>query len=102
MNALWLLIGLVAGAGIVLAALRPRLRSLSAEAARAGQLEHEVARARSDLERERAGAQERLAAITDAQERLSASFTALSAEALQSSMAQLSELARAQLRPREL
>ncbi len=36
--------------------------------------------------------------ITDAQERLSASFKALSAEALQSSMAQLTELARAQLK----
>jgi len=98
MYAIWLLIGLVAGAVIALLAVRPRLRSLSAESARAGQLEHDVARARSDLERERAVAQERLAAITDAQERLSASFKALSAEALQASMAQLSELARAQLR----
>src|SRR6185437_5377028 len=47
---------------------------------------------------ERAVAAERLAAINDAQERLSASFKALSSEALQASMAQLSELAQAQLR----
>ena len=98
MNALWLLIGLVAGAGAVLLAVRPRLRSLSAEAARAGELDRELVRARADVERERAVAHERLAAVTDAQERLSASFKALSAEALQSGMAQLSEVARAQLR----
>jgi DNA recombination protein RmuC len=98
MNALWLLIGLVAGAGAVLLAVRPRLRSLSAEAARAGELERELVRARAEVEHERAVGQERVAAVTDAQERLSASFKALSAEALQSSMAQLSELARAQLR----
>ena len=98
MNALWLLIGLAAGAGAVLLAVRPRLRSLSAEAARAGELERELVRARAQVEHERAVAHERLAAVTDAQERLSTSFKALSAEALQSSMTQLSELARAQLR----
>jgi hypothetical protein len=38
MDALWLLIGLFAGAGAVLAAVRPRLRALSREAARAGEL----------------------------------------------------------------
>jgi DNA recombination protein RmuC len=105
MQAMWLLIGLVAGAAAVLAAVRPRLRSLTAEAGRAGELERraselerELVRARAETEQERAVAAERLAAINDAQERLSASFKALSAEALQSSMAQLSELARAQLR----
>jgi DNA recombination protein RmuC len=98
MNALWLLIGLVAGAGTVLLAARPRLRALSAEAARAGELECDLVRARAEVEHERAVAHERLVAVTDAQERLSASFKALSAEALQSSMTQLSELARAQLR----
>jgi DNA recombination protein RmuC len=109
MNAIWLIIGLLAGAGAVLVALRPRLRSLAREAGRARELEGELARVRSDLEQElvraradleheRSLAQERLATLTDAQERLSASFKALSAEALQSSMAQLSELARAQLR----
>ncbi len=109
MTALWLLIGLLAGTAAAVLALRPRLRSLSAVAARVPELErdlalgqtalqHERERAQAELEHERACAQERVAAITDAQERLSASFKALSAEALQSSMAQLSELARAQLK----
>jgi DNA recombination protein RmuC len=98
MFALWLLLGLLAGAGVVLVALRPRLRSLALEAARAVELERDLVRARGETERERAIAAERVAAITDAQERLSASFKALSAEALQSSMVQLSELAQAQLR----
>jgi DNA recombination protein RmuC len=98
MYAIWLLIGLLVGAAIVLVAVRPRLRSLSVEATRAGELERSLVQARAEVEQERAVAAERLAAVTDAQERLSASFKALSAEALQSSMAQLSELARAQLR----
>ncbi len=98
MNAMWLVIGLLVGAGAVLLAVRPRLRSLARETARAGELERELIRARAEVEHERAMAAERLAAINDAQERLSASFKALSVEALQSSMAQLSELARAQLR----
>jgi DNA recombination protein RmuC len=97
MNALWLLLGLVAGAGVVLVAVRPRLRSLSGEAARAGELERDLVRAHSALEHERALAQERLATLTDAQERLSASFKALSADALKSSVDQLTELNRAQL-----
>ncbi|HEX4106633.1 MAG TPA: DNA recombination protein RmuC [Solirubrobacteraceae bacterium] len=98
MNALWLLIGVIAGAGAVALALRARLRSLSREADRAGELERDLVRAHSDLEHEREKAQERLATISDAQERLSASFKALSQDALQSTMAQLSELNRAQLR----
>jgi DNA recombination protein RmuC len=97
MNAIFLLIGLLAGAGVVLIAVRPRLRSLGAAAARSGELERELVRVRADLEHERARAEEKLATVNDAQERLSASFKALSAEALQSSMAQLSQLARAQL-----
>jgi DNA recombination protein RmuC len=97
MNALWLLIGLLAGAGAATAALRPRLRALSLQAERSGELERDLIQVRSDLEHERSRAQERLATITDAQERLSASFKALSAEALQSSMSQLTQLARAQL-----
>jgi DNA recombination protein RmuC len=98
MSALWLLIGLLAGAAAVLVAVRPRLRALSLEAARATDLERELDRARADLEHERAVAAERLAAINDAQERLSTTFKALSAEALQASMTQLSELAQAQMR----
>jgi DNA recombination protein RmuC len=96
MTAFWLLIGLAVGTAAVALALRPRLRALAREAARAGDLERELARAEADLERERAVAGERLRSMTDAQGRLSESFKALSAEALQSSMAQLAEMARAQ------
>jgi DNA recombination protein RmuC len=98
MNMVWLLIGLFAGAGLVLLLLRARLRGLSAEAARAGELERELIRASADLEHERSLSQERLATVNDAQERLSASFKALSAEALQVSVAHLSEVAQSQLR----
>ncbi|HEY2438894.1 MAG TPA: DNA recombination protein RmuC [Solirubrobacteraceae bacterium] len=97
MNALWLALGVVIGAAVLAMALRPRLRSLTVEAARAVDLERHLVKARADLEHERERAAERLATISDAQERLSASFKALSAEALQSSMSQLAELARAQL-----
>jgi DNA recombination protein RmuC len=72
MQPLWLFIGLIAGAVGVVLLLWPRL-----------------VRVRSDLEHERARAEERLETVKDAQERLSTSFKALSAEALQSSMAQL-------------
>jgi DNA recombination protein RmuC len=98
MNALWLAIGVIIGAGMILVALRPRLRALSADAAHGLEVERELVRARSDLEHERALGAERLATLGDAQERLSASFKALSAEALQSSMTQLTEMAQAQLR----
>src|SRR5579862_9088998 len=98
MTAVWLLIGLIVGAGIVGAVLRPRLRALTADAVRVPELERDLACARSDLEHERSLAEERLATVRDAQERLSTSFKALSADALQSSMVQLTELAKAQLR----
>jgi DNA recombination protein RmuC len=97
MNALWLAFGVIIGAGVLAAAVRPRLRGLGVEAARVGELERHLVKARADLEHERERAAERLATVSDAQERLSASFKALSAEALQASMAQLTELARAQL-----
>jgi len=97
MNALWLLLGLLVGAALLAAALLPRLRALSVQADRAGVLDRELVRARTDLEHERARAQERLATVNDAQERLSASFKALSADALQSSIAQLAEMSRAQM-----
>ncbi len=64
---------------------------------RAGELERELVRAHADLDHERSRAEERLATLDDAQARLSDSFKALSAEALQSSMTQLTQLARAQL-----
>ena len=97
MNALWLLIGLLAGAGLAWLALRGRLRSLATASLRAGDLERALDRARADLEHERERGEERLATISDAQERMSNSFKALSAEALQASQGQLVELARAQL-----
>lgn len=98
MSAIWLPAGLLIGAAAMFLLMRPRLRALGAEAARASGLERELAVARADLAHERARGEERLATLRDAQERLSASFKALSAEALQSSMVQLTELARAQLR----
>jgi DNA recombination protein RmuC len=98
MNALWLALGVIIGAGVILIALRPRLRALSADAGRGIELERELVKTRSDLEHERERAAERLATVNDAQERLSASFKVLSAEALQSSMTQLAEMAQAQLR----
>jgi DNA recombination protein RmuC len=97
MSAVWLLIGLIVGGLAVVVALRARLRAVELDASRAGELERELVRARADLDHERARAEERIATLSDAQERMSASFKALSAEALQSSMAQLAELSRAQL-----
>jgi DNA recombination protein RmuC len=96
MTPLWLLIGLVIGAAAVLLALRPRLRTLGDVAARASTLERELVKANADLDHERTLAQERLQTLSSAQERLSESFKALSADALQSSMKQLSEMAKAQ------
>ena len=97
MSALWLMIGLLVGGAAAAIAMRSRVRALAIDAARAGELERDLVGVRSDLEHERARAEERLATVNDAQERLSASFKALSAEALQSSMAQLAELTRSQL-----
>ncbi len=97
MTAVWLLIGLVLGAVAAVLLLRARLRALATEAARANGLEQELFGVRKDLAHERALAEERLATVHDAQERLSSSFKVLSAEALQASMAQLTEMARAQL-----
>jgi len=97
MNALLLILGLLIGAALMAFALRPRLRGLANDAARAVELDRDLIRVRSDLEHERSLGAERLETLGDAQERLSASFKALSAEALQSSMAQLAELSRSQL-----
>src|SRR5579884_2178721 len=97
MNAAWLLIGLAAGAGAVALLLRGRLRALSTQAARSGELERELVRARTELEHERALGQERMVFVRDAQERLSESFKAMSADAVQASLAQLTRIARAEL-----
>jgi DNA recombination protein RmuC len=94
MNALFLIAGLLVGATLVAVALARRLRRLDAD--KAG-LERDLVRAHADLEHERALAEERLKTLGDAQERLSDTFKALSAEALQAGMAQLSEFARTQL-----
>src|ERR1700709_2289647 len=98
MNALWLAIGVLIGAGVIIVALRPRLRGLTAEVARGSEIERELVKTRSALQHQREPAEERLATVNDAQERLSLSFKALSTEALQASMAQLTEIARGQLR----
>ncbi len=97
MNALWLAFGVIIGAGLLAVALRPRLRAGVEAGRRAAELDRDLVRAGADLEHERALAHERLQTVNEAQERMSASFKALSAEALQSSMAQLAELSRAQL-----
>ncbi len=97
MGPLLLLLGLIIGAAVVALALRARLRTLTLEAQRVIGLERDLARAHSDLGHERARAEERVATLTDAQERLSDTFKALSAEALQSSVGQLTEFAKAQL-----
>ncbi|MHB8656924.1 MAG: DNA recombination protein RmuC [Solirubrobacteraceae bacterium] len=91
------LLGFLLGAVLVAGALRARLRDGARTAARAAELDRELARAQANLEHERSRGQERLQTLTEAQERLSASFKALSAEALQSSMTQLGEMAKAQL-----
>jgi DNA recombination protein RmuC len=97
MNALWLLLGLLLGAGAVLLAMRARLRGLRHDAARAVELDRELIKTNAAVEHERALAQERMQTLASAQERLSESFKVLSADALQSGMKQLSEMANAQL-----
>jgi DNA recombination protein RmuC len=90
MSALFLLAGLVIGALAVTLLLRVRLSNLTAEAARATELDREVIRLTADLEHERA--------LTADRQRMSDSFKALSAEALQASMSHLTEMAQAQLK----
>jgi DNA recombination protein RmuC len=97
MSTLFLLLGLIIGGAVVALGVRPRLRAAIADAQRATELDRDLTRARADLEHERARAEERLATVNDAQERLSASFKALSAEALQTSVSQLAEFSKAQL-----
>jgi DNA recombination protein RmuC len=105
MTPIWVIVGLLIGAGAALLAVRGRLRALTAQAERAGELERragelerELVVAEAAVEHERALSAERLATLQDAQARLSDSFKALSAEALQASMQQLAELAKSQLR----
>jgi len=97
MEIIFLIVGILIGAGIVLVALRPRLRGLVVEADRAAGLDRQLVQASADLEHERALGAERLSAVQRAQERMSESFKVLSNEALQANMTQLVELARGQL-----
>jgi DNA recombination protein RmuC len=101
MSIIWLLIGALFGVAVAGMALGRRLRIAGDERRladeRVSELERELVRASADLEHERELSQERLSTLKDAQEQLSNSFKALSAEALQASMAQLAELARTQL-----
>jgi DNA recombination protein RmuC len=90
MSVLFVLLGLILGALLVALAVRPRLRALAGEAAKASELDREVVRLTAELRHEREAAADR--------QRMSDSFKALSAEALQASMSQLTELARAQLK----
>src|SRR5947209_8898768 len=98
MTAVWLLIGLALGTVSVAFAARARIQSLAAEAARSVELDRELVRVRGELEHERALAEQRLTTLKEAQDQLSTSFKALSAEALQASMGQLAEMAQAQLK----
>ena len=98
MSAIFLLVGLILGALAVALALRPRLRTLTGEAARSVELDRQVVQLSSDLQHERELATERLETLRGAQEQMSTSFKALSAEALQASITHLSEMAQAQLR----
>jgi DNA recombination protein RmuC len=102
MTVISLLLGILLGALAVALAVRPRLRALAGEAGRASELDHQVVRLETELEHERELAAERLQTLRDAQSQLSTSFKALSAEALQASMARLTEMAQAQLKATQI
>ncbi|HET9073848.1 MAG TPA: DNA recombination protein RmuC [Solirubrobacteraceae bacterium] len=91
MSIVFLLVGLIVGAAAAGLWARGRVHALSL------QLEAAQTGAARDLEHERALSQERLHALTAAQEQLTTSFRALSAEALEANMKQVVELARTQL-----
>ena len=98
MSALFLLAGLIIGGLAVALVMRVRLRALAAEAGRTSELDREVVRLTAELRHERDLATERLETLKEAQQQMSTSFKALSAEALQASLAQLTEMAQAQLK----
>ncbi len=91
MSIVFLIVGLIVGAAAAGLWGHGRVHALSL------QLEAAVARAERDVEHERALAEQRLQAVTVAQEQLTTSFKALSAEALEANMRQVVELARSQL-----
>jgi len=87
MNAIWIMLGALSGAAAAGALLGARLRAVGLQRRladqRASELERELVRAQAGLEHERELSGERLATLKEAQEQLSNSFKALSAEALQ-------------------
>lgn len=91
MSILFLIIGLCVGAAAAGLWGHGRVHALSL------QITSGRAQAERDVAHERALAEQRLAAVTVAQEQLTTSFRALSAEALEANMKQVVELARTQL-----
>ncbi len=91
MSIVFLIIGLIVGAAAAGLWGHGRVHALSL------QLEAGHAQAERDVAHERALAEQRLAAVTVAQEQLTTSFRALSAEALEANMKQVVELAKTQL-----
>lgn len=87
LNALLLVIGLLAGASAAAAWLRPQLAAAL----------QQLATAEATLASERLAASEKLDLITSTQQQLRESFAALSQDALDASSRQLVELAKAQL-----
>jgi DNA recombination protein RmuC len=105
MDVFLLLVGLAAGAGLgwfiaqsrgAAAAERARLMEaeLNLTRARLAETEGQKSRIETQLAAERAAATEKIAALTDAHERLKTEFSALSADALRSNNQSFLELAR--------
>ena len=104
MTAFWLLIGIAVGAGIAWLALRARVSLLADQAADAraareaeGAARRDVERLQTTIEHERRAAEEKIALVEQAQEKLADSFKALSAEALKSNNHSFLELAKEHL-----
>jgi DNA recombination protein RmuC len=99
--ALVLLIGIVAGAAAVAMLRRAQIRALTGDLeradTRADSLARELVRAEADLRHERELSAERLQAARAAQTGMADTFKALSADAVQAGVTQLSEMTRAQL-----
>ena len=105
MDILLLIVGLIFGAALgwfiaqsrsAALAERAKLQAADLETARArlAEIENQKSKIQNELAAERASAAERIAALTDAHERLTNSFKALSADALRSNNQSFLELAR--------
>jgi DNA recombination protein RmuC len=106
MAQLWLIIGIAVGAAGVWLILRSRLGELTQTRDACTAAEREVATLAATLEHERAASAEKLQLLEDAQLKLTQSFDALAAKALQSNNAAFvalakSELAQHQIKARE-